>query len=53
MKKEATTKNERGLFKKTSNKKTVNPKMQGTQNKRPPMKRKVTPKSKGLKTKDL
>jgi hypothetical protein len=50
MKKEATPKH-MGLKTKTSDEKIRNPKMQGAQNKSPPMKKEATPKRKGLKTK--
>jgi hypothetical protein len=42
-----------GSKQKTSDEKRGNPKMQGAQNKRPPMKKEATPKRNGLKTKDL
>jgi hypothetical protein len=42
-----------GSEQKTSDEKRGSPKMQGAQNKRPPIKKEATPKHKGLKTKDL
>jgi hypothetical protein len=45
--------NTRGSKQKTSDEKRGNPKMQGAQNKRPPMKKEAIPKCKGLKIKDL
>jgi hypothetical protein len=45
--------NARGSKQKTSDEKRDNPKTQGAQNKRPPMKKETTPKHKGLKIKDL
>jgi hypothetical protein len=42
-----------GSKQKTSDKKRGNPKTQGAQNKRPPMKKEATPKRKELKTKRL
>jgi hypothetical protein len=40
-----------GSKQKTSDEKGGNPKMQGAQNKRPPMKKEATPKLKGIKAK--
>jgi hypothetical protein len=45
--------NARGSREKTSDEKRGNPKTQGAQNKRPPIKNEATPKCKGLKIKDL